>query len=200
MAAPSLKRLLERVGAWGSPQVRLLRVIQACQHPQGSGTKISSLWYITKAIPYFPCRKPEEICEHEVISVAFSILKVFILEKFGGLGRCRRLIVGKKSGGCVSTTSRGQEVGAGSSRVLGCPKAPSEQRLGTTSTWDATGTHLFSTAAICWLQAPEGGKKNWGSPKLAPGVPPSSWIVCLGPSPLLVGVRSAGRAAKPLSS
>lgn len=64
MAAPSLKRLLERVGAWGSPQVRLLRVIQACQCPQGSGTKISSLWYITKAIPRFPFRKPEEICEH----------------------------------------------------------------------------------------------------------------------------------------
>lgn len=73
---------------------------------------------------------------------------------------------GQKAGGRVPTTSRGQEVGAGSSRVLGCPKAPSEQRLGTTSTWDATGTHLFSTAAICWLQAPKGGKKKLGVPKI----------------------------------
>lgn len=200
MAAPSLKRLLERVGAWGSPQVRLLRVIQACQHPQGSGTKISSLWYITKAIPYFPCRKPEEICEHEVISVAFSILKVFILEKFRGLGRCRWLIVGKKLGAVSRPPPEGRRWVLAAAGCWDAPKPPRSRDWAP----QAPGMQQAPTSSArlpsAGYRLQRGEKKNWGSPKLAPGVPPSSWIVCLGPSPLLVGVRSAGRAAKPLSS
>lgn len=74
---------------------------------------------------------------------------------------------GQKAGGRVLTTSRGQEVGAGSSSVLGCPKAPSEQtghhkHLGRDRHPPLQhGCHLLATGS-------RGGKKPGG---------PLSWLL-----------------------